>query len=519
MKSRHLKLGTRRSLLAWAQSGWVARQIERLNPGVTVELVGIETRGDRIQDVSLQSVEGKEFFVAELDEALSSGKVDLSVHSMKDLSLERPAAFRCAAVPRRENPRDAVLFGPRVLEKLGKGEPLRIGTSSPRRHVNLPPFLARVLPRLGGREPAVELVDIRGNVNTRLSRVLEPEGSARALDAVVLAFAGLIRLWADDAGRSELSRLLGGVRWMVLPLRECPAAPAQGALAVECRVSESETVEILSRLHDPGSARRAALERQLLSDWGGGCHQKFGATAVAFGKSEILYIRGIKPDGVFVEETRWEAASPGRRIASERAWDGSQWRPENRTEALPLSDHAGVGPAVFVAHARAVHDDALARMLLSSRLWTSGTSSWEKLARRGLWVEGCAEGMGFEELRATLTEPVLGLPAEEEWSVLTHERAAEGWPRAKVVPTYRIGGHYPQAARQALASADALFWSSGSQFDELRQWATPGALHACGPGKTAAVIRARGIDPWVFPSAEEWRKWIRKHETDQPRSR
>src|ERR1700736_5333049 len=96
-----LKLGTRRSLLAWSQSSWVARELERLNPGVKVDLIGIDTRGDKIQDVPLQSVQGKEFFVAEIDEALRARAVDLTVHSMKDLSLERPAEFICGAIPRR----------------------------------------------------------------------------------------------------------------------------------------------------------------------------------------------------------------------------------------------------------------------------------------------------------------------------------------------------------------------------------------------------------------------------------
>src|SRR5579883_2150491 len=98
-----LRLGTRKSLLAWAQSSWVAAQIEKQNPGTTVELVGIETQGDRIQDVPLSQVQGKEFFVKEIDEALLSGAVDLTVHSMKDLSLDRPKEFQTAALPRREN--------------------------------------------------------------------------------------------------------------------------------------------------------------------------------------------------------------------------------------------------------------------------------------------------------------------------------------------------------------------------------------------------------------------------------
>ncbi len=129
MKQKNLKLGTRRSMLAKAQSHWVARELERLNPGVKIELVGIETQGDRIVDIPLSKIEGKEFFVAELDQALASGEVDLTVHSMKDLSLERPREIRLGAVPKRENPRDILIWNPEILSK----KTLRIGTSAPRR--------------------------------------------------------------------------------------------------------------------------------------------------------------------------------------------------------------------------------------------------------------------------------------------------------------------------------------------------------------------------------------------------
>src|SRR4051812_47330826 len=99
-----LKLGTRRSLLAWAQSSWVARELEKLHPGkIKVELVGIETRGDKILDIPLSQVDGKEFFVAELDHALRSREVDFTVHSLKDLSLDRPKEFTLGCIPRREN--------------------------------------------------------------------------------------------------------------------------------------------------------------------------------------------------------------------------------------------------------------------------------------------------------------------------------------------------------------------------------------------------------------------------------
>src|SRR4051812_27865955 len=123
-----LKIGTRKSLLASAQSSWVARELEKLNPNVEISLFGIETRGDRIQDVPLQSVQGKEFFVAEIDQALREKTVDLTVHSLKDLSLDRPREFVCAAIPPRENPRDVVLFNSKITDRLQAGEKIKIGT-------------------------------------------------------------------------------------------------------------------------------------------------------------------------------------------------------------------------------------------------------------------------------------------------------------------------------------------------------------------------------------------------------
>lgn len=524
MAVEKIKLGTRRSLLAWAQSGWVARELERLNPGLQVELVGIDTRGDKILDISLRNVVGKEFFVAELDEALKSGAVDLSVHSMKDLSLDRPVEFALGAIPRRENPRDVILFGPRAMEGLASGRPLKIGTSSPRRLENIPPFLAQALPRApGAPAPRVELVEIRGNVNTRLARVHEPAGSDRALDGVVLAFAGLIRLWADGPGRAELSKLLKGARWMVLPLRECPAAPAQGALAVECRAAgaagssgakDALIREALAKLHDPATAEAVARERQILADWGGGCHQRFGATATYQAElGPVLYVRGRKSDDSYVEESRWKAPSPVGPAGVEDLWNGKAHRAASSSSLVSEAIGGALrldGRAVFASHWRALPEAARTD---GARVWASGTASWFRLAARGVWVEGCAEGMGFEYLEPTIREGVLQLPAfGPEWVVLTHEAGAPGWGAADVKVTYRVPveAGLPAAERERMARARYFFWSSGSQFDQYGEWAPVGAHHACGPGKTVELLRSRGIDPTVFPSPEEWERWLMK---------
>jgi hydroxymethylbilane synthase len=526
---RTFKLGTRRSLLAWAQSSWVAREVERLNPGTRVELVGIDTRGDKILDVSLSKVEGKEFFVAELDNALRSGEVDFTVHSMKDLSLHRPSDFTLAAIPRRENCRDVILFGPRALERLRSNEVLRIGTSSPRRIENIPAFLEKALPRhpnsKAGPAPRFELTEIRGNVNTRLSRVHVAADHPKYLDAVVLAFAGLIRLWADPAGREELTRLFSGVKWMILPLKDCPTAPAQGALAVECRTNDAAVREALAELHHPKTAELVARERAILSEWGGGCHQKFGASAISHQTlGSLLFIRGRKPgqpgeseSGDFIEDTQWnEPPAPAGLV---NPWNGSERRLQLSGEQLDLSgvfDSDGLRPAVFVAHHRAVASGWAHRLSLA-RVWTSGTASWFKLAELGIWVEGCAENMGFDFLTEIIREPALRLPALDSagWDTLTHEQGLESWkdfPQIRPLATYRIDTSETDLAETALPElekATHVFWSSGSQFDTLASRFPKQAHHACGPGKTARHLRIHGLNPDIFPSVEEWKKWLK----------
>lgn len=515
-----LKLGTRRSLLAWTQSSWVAREVERTNPGISVELVGIETQGDRIQDIPLNKIEGKEFFVAEIDQALRAGSVDLTVHSLKDLSLERPPEFVRGATPRRENPRDVILFGPRSKARLAEGKALRIGTSSPRRLENLRSFLEKALPRTekSGAEKA-QFVEIRGNVNTRLSRVHEAVESERYLDAVVLAFAGLIRLHTDPESRAKMQELMKGVHWMVLPLTENPTAPGQGALAVECRADDSAVREALKKLDDAGSRQEVEVERAILKRSGGGCHQRFGASALTLeGAGKILLIKGKDMAGAVMDEVIWESpakptVSDGRRI---QAWDGSVHRSEKVSRGqsavqeaiadVPLATLQETS-AIFVAHSRAVPTAEISKAISQGqRIWAAGTQSWFKLAEKGIWVEGCAEGFGWDHIRKTLKEPILGLPAPDQWVTLTHDDSpvSEGTK----VATYRITGDSEWDSSQDLSAYTHFFWGSGTQFQKHRAQIPAKAHHACGAGKTAKALRDAGVEFQVFPSIEEWRKWI-----------
>ncbi|MGK5640465.1 hydroxymethylbilane synthase [Streptomyces sp. URMC 126] len=264
-----LRLGTRRSKLAMAQSGQVAEAVRRLT-GRPVELVEITTYGD-VSREHLAQIGGTGVFVSALRDALLAGEIDFAVHSLKDLPTAQPDELVLAAVPRREDPRDVLIARDGLsFEELPAGA--RIGTGSPRRMAQLNAW-ARAL----GKE--IETVPVRGNVDTRLGFVTGGE-----LDAVVLAAAGLTRLGRIDVATEFLSPDT------VLP------APGQGALAIECAATAASLATVLAELDDPHTRAAVTAERSLLAALEAGCSAPVGALADLLGDGQAvteMRLRGV----------------------------------------------------------------------------------------------------------------------------------------------------------------------------------------------------------------------------------
>ncbi|GGZ53464.1 porphobilinogen deaminase 1 [Streptomyces inusitatus] len=310
MTERALRLGTRRSKLALAQSGQVARAVSRLT-GRSVELVEITTYGDTSRE-QLAQIGGTGVFVAALREALLRDEVDFAVHSLKDLPTTQPDELVLAAVPPREDPRD-VLVARDGLTFGQLPEGARVGTGSPRRMAQLNAY-ARA------HHTRIETVPIRGNIDTRIGYVRKGE-----LDAVVLAAAGLNRIGRADEVTDFLSVD------SVLP------APGQGALAIECAADNAVLAALLGELDDPRTRVAVTAERSLLAALEAGCSAPVGALADLLGEEEAvteMRLRGVvgTTDGSTlvqlsttgpVPTSHGDAIALGRELASEMLAKGA----------------------------------------------------------------------------------------------------------------------------------------------------------------------------------------------------
>ena len=256
--SRRIVIGSRGSDLALVQARFIAGELARLEPGVELHIEIITSRGDTVQDVPLAKVGGKGIFTKELEVALLDRSIDLAVHSLKDLPMDLPEGLVVGAIPAREAHEDVIITPHGSLDALPQGA--RVGTSSLRRKVQL---LAL--------RPDLEVVDIRGNVPTRLRKLEEGE-----YDGIVLAAAGLRRLGLEG----KVTEVLSSPR--MLP------APGQGALAVELRADDTELLVLVRRLNDAETEAAVSAERALLQATGGGCHAPLGAWARLDGAELVL---------------------------------------------------------------------------------------------------------------------------------------------------------------------------------------------------------------------------------------
>lgn len=271
INTNSLVIATRESPLALWQAKWVQQQLQKIYPTLSVTLLGLTTTADQTLNTTLQKIGGKGLFVKELEDALLNGQADIAVHSMKDVPMDLAPEFFIAAVCERDDPHDAFVSNDyQTLFELPAGA--KVGTSSLRRQS-----------QLAALRPDLQLVNLRGNINTRLLRL-----DAGEFAAIILAAAGLKRLGLNERIRS------------VLTIEQVLPAAGQGALAIECLASNQHVIDLMAPLNHAQTDACVTAERALCRRLGGGCQVPIGAFAELL--NDHVKLRGLvgRPDGTLL---------------------------------------------------------------------------------------------------------------------------------------------------------------------------------------------------------------------------
>lgn len=488
-------IGTRGSLLAKTQSTIIKNQLEKLL-GESFELKFIKTQGDLQTEKPLWQMDGKDFFTKELDRSLLDREVDLVIHSYKDLATKRPEGIKLAAVTERKYPQDILLIKKSVVNDHKNIKKLIIGTSSPRRIVNIQNELIHFLPQ-SFSNCEVECKMLRGNVNTRIEKLLNED-----YHAIVLALAGLERLAMKEESSKELEKLVSDLDFMVLPLRYFPTAAAQGALAIECLEDNKELADKLSCIHHQDTQDAVRKERQSFSSYGGGCHLAVG-------------INAIKKDNLIFEFQKGE--HDGKKIDLFKIHGRESFEKDGNGQffiGLPINKAPYKNDKV-------IYDQYLSKKSLdvkandynhffitsnyciqslpghNSIRWASGATTMIKIAKKDLWCHGCSDGFGHDYLKNLIESKAIKLLRKEYQEQVTVLSARDAKSNVgEVIGCYeRIEQQVDSSYQSKIEKCQYFFWSSYPQYLSFSK-KFPEIInrhHFCGPGKTYKTFNKNHI--------------------------
>ena len=508
-----ITIAARASLLARIQAETVGAALQAAHPNLKTAYHFRASLGDQRADDPLWQLPEKGVFTADFRAGLLSGEFDLVVHSWKDLPIETDGKTVITATLPRGDQRDVLLVRRDRWEQRTADDELVVLTSSPRRAFNLAQCLPSALPKPVTK---IRFEPVRGNINTRVAKLWQPLSNGEPPDGLIVAKAALDRLLAAS---DELRPSLAQCRWMVLALSVNPTAPAQGALALEIAAARDDLRELCQAVNCAATFAAVSREREILALHGGGCHLPLGASVLQRPYGQIEFVCGASSDGATINESRLiplRVRPP--QLPRAQLWPLTKGENEwfNRE---PLADYDQVqlrqADALWIAKAEAwpsgtVEQDGILFRSEGNKIpscstaeivWAGGWKTWQRLAQRGVWVNGCTDGLGESE--APLIETLAGKPLA--WCKLTHADAAGLLTESRMptLATYRLRA---RETAPDLTGREAFFWTSGSNF--LRALAqapwVKDKVHACGPGHTQRVLEYAGIQPHIFLSRAAW---------------
>lgn len=498
-------IACRGSWLSLAQAEIFKKKVQAIYPGITIEVRIVETSGDKEQSMPLHLAEGKDFFTKEIQDSLKNNQADFAVHSMKDVSSVDFFNEGQYAIIDREVMNDVAVFNNTVLDKIRNGEKIIIGTSSPRRCNMATGFLQKALPQFNNAPIATEAISIRGNVDTRLQKL-----SSGSYDAIILAAAGLNRLLQYEPAKEKVSELLKDKKLMVLPLFECPPAAGQGAIVAETTDNNTDAIAILNAIKNVQLTNAITAERVYAKKYGYGCSQQFGVFHTNTLNTSFTYASGKDDNRKAFTEWDFETLLDAK---DKNIFSSTDYMKDFFT--YNYFNDAEINEAVqlyFISSHKAVHSIAVTEKIQQKKVWAAGTRTWYELAKKGIWVEGCADGLGFDFTGSIFQSPLINI-SSNDIQVITNSQSKAHWIEDGInaVGTYELIAQLPAAIKNKIAEADIVFWTSFQQYKLCKHIIKNNVQHVCPSGKTAKLLMAEGLHPKVFPTIRAFNDWRKKN--------
>jgi hydroxymethylbilane synthase len=413
-----IRVLSRKSDLAIIQAREFSDYLQSKHPFVEIEFLTRSTSGDKDLKTPLSEMPTEGVFTNDLRDELINNKCDLIVHSWKDLPIEVGDKTKIAATLKRADTRD-ILF----LKKNKKidSKKITILCSSPRRQYNLKNFIENYLPQ---KFNEVIFENIRGNIPTRFKKFLENPKS----DGFIVAKAAIDRLLLNNYSefnelKATLKKYINECLWSVLPLSINPCSPGQGALAIETRIKDNKLNEILNDINISIDYSNVIEERNILKNYGGGCHQKIGVSYISHKLGLVVSKRGEDESGNHFES--WNLIEPKNKsffcntLDEIYPEDLKNYKIFSRKQLNENVENLNnlQNKCIYISRISSIPDQS--KIKSNNVIWTSGLRTWKNLAERGIWVNGTSDGLGedFDKDINSLTNNL--------WVKLTHSQSPE----------------------------------------------------------------------------------------------
>tara|TARA_Y100000590_G_scaffold10854_2_gene13372 strand:- start:10884 stop:12413 length:1530 start_codon:yes stop_codon:yes gene_type:complete len=504
VKQNNIRILSRKSDLAIIQARMVGKAIKKKFPSLKIQYHTKSTKGDIDQTTPLSVMETEGVFTADIRNNLIKNNCDLAVHSWKDLPLDLGSQTLIAGTLERGDIRDILFIKKQTIKNISKKSTITVLSSSPRRCYNLTTFLKNYLPF----KKKIKFKDIRGNIPTRFKKFNNNEG-----DILIVAKVAVDRFFLNKNKKNNkhillMKNIINISKWMIVPLSQNPAAPGQGGLAIEVLKKNKKIINIIKSINDTKTYDCIINERKRLGKFGGGCHQKIGASYFPILNGTIISERGeLDNDKKFwnwylIRNKKLKKIKINKEKIFPKELKDYNWF--NRIKLIPsikkinnLKNHC-----ILISRKSALPKEA--NLKSENIIWTSGMKTWKYLAGKNIWVNGTSDGIG-EDL-----DPNISSLTKFPWIKLTHDKAIKTSRVKKIIPTYKL---VPRKIVKNIEKKSHFYWMSSSAF-KLAVANLPKILkaeHACGPGNTYKEIKKMIKNKSklnIYLSYKDWKKAI-----------